>query len=81
MPETNGDGRLLARLDERTDRIDKFISDYMDRTDRRLDENEDCIAVLQREQARVSERMTIAHELQAAWSVILAAIAAWFGSK
>ena len=65
-----GNGRLLTRLDERTENIERMLKSYCEKQeqqDMRLNAVEQGHAVL-------SERMKLWHGLQAAATVIAAAL-------
>jgi hypothetical protein len=73
----SGNGKLLARIDERTEQMLK-----------RLDALAECLETHAREigqlkidTARIGERQTIAHGLQSVWTLIVGTVAAYLGTR
>lgn len=75
--ESNGNGRLLARVDERT----KLMDEKLDRVLAQVEKHDERISKVEQEQARVDERIGTANRWQAFYATVAAIVAGVVGAN
>ncbi len=75
--ENNGNGRLLARVDERT----KLMDEKLDRVLAQVEKHDERIGKVEQEQARVDERIGTANRWQAIYTTFAAIVAGIVGAN
>lgn len=88
MEGENGNGRLLARVDERTEAMQREFNDFRSEMREAFKAHvkshemiDDCIGNLQVEQGKLDERIGTANRWQAAYTTIAALIAGALGQR
>lgn len=79
MDQQTGNGYLLARVDERTEAMNRKLDQFIDEMREAVASHETRLGCTEKDLAVVKDRLTVAQAIQATFTFVASAIAAFIG--